>query len=475
MDPMSFILFGATGDLAKRKIFPALFNLYMAQNLPEDFSVIGVGRESLSKEDFQAVVIQSLYEYSRHSNDDQSKKLEFVQQISYISIDLTEKSNYLKLLTLMQKVENAKSIEENRIFYLSVAPELFDVITTNINDSGLNNTSGWKRVIIEKPFGHDLKSARQLNRILQHAFNEKEIFRIDHYLGKSMVQNLETLISSNPVLQSIWRKDMISNVQITANETVGVELRASYYEKAGAIRDMVQNHMLQLVMMTAVQMSERVEVNKFRSEKIHLMKAIQMNSTTDVVRGQYSRLDTDSAIKGYREEVGVDPSSTVDTFIATRLSIQTPLWDGVPFFIRTGKRLHKKETKIVVEFKGAMNGRAKEVEPNLLIIHITPNDGVSLQLNSKHPVTGELEPIQIDFSQSSREVPEAYEYLLADAIKGDPSYFTHWDEVELAWKLIQPILETFDQHMIPLHLYEPGSCGPEAADQLLSQHGYNWW
>lgn len=476
MESTSFILFGATGDLAKRKIYPALFNLYMDKKLPASFSVVGVGREPLSKEAFQASVIDSLYKFSRHSTDDKPQKLAFVEQLSYISLDLTTEASYQELSTHVQRLESENKLQENRIFYLSVAPELFDVITTNIKQSGLGNTEGWKRVIIEKPFGYDLQSARQLNNIVQQAFSEEEIFRIDHYLGKPMVQNLETLISANPILQSIWRKDMISNVQITANETVGVGSRAAYYEQTGALRDMVQNHMLQLVMMTAVQMAERGNAAKLRSEKINLMKAIQIIPEHDVVRGQYSRLDVDrqSVITGYREEAGVDSLSTVDTFVAARLTIQTPLWEGVPFFIRTGKRLNKKETKIVVEFKN-LSGKTNDVEPNLLIIRINPNDGVTVQLNSKHPLTGELEPIEVDFSSSDREIPEAYEYLLADAIKGDPSYFTHWNEVELAWQAVQPIIENFKTNAVPLHLYSAGSNGPEAADQLVNTHGYKWW
>ncbi|MDQ0207513.1 glucose-6-phosphate dehydrogenase [Alkalicoccobacillus murimartini] len=479
MESMSFILFGATGDLAKRKIFPALFNLYMDKKLPASFSVVGVGKESLSNEEFQAIVIDSLYEFSRHSTDDKLQKIAFVQQLSYIRLDLYKEGSYQALFTHVERVESEKNIQENRIFYLSVAPELFDVITTNIKKSRLGETTGWKRVIIEKPFGHDLQSARKLNNVVQQAFSEEEIFRIDHYLGKPMVQNLETLISANPILQSIWSKDMISNVQITANETVGVGSRAAYYEQTGAIRDMVQNHMLQLVMMTAVRMSERGQAETLRKEKIHLMKSIQIDTQMDVVRGQYSPLAVyeDSVIKGYREEIGVDPFSTTDTFIAARLSIQIPLWQGVPFFIRTGKRLNKKETKIVVEFKNSLSSseNTKDAEPNLLIIHINPDDGVSLKLNSKHPLTGELEPIKINFSASHREIPEAYEYLLADAIKGDPSYFTHWDEVELAWQLIEPIIKDFENNQVPLRLYQAGSTGPEAANQFVNKYGFQWW
>lgn len=479
MDPMSFILFGATGDLAKRKIYPALFNLYMDNKLPEAFSVIGVGRETLNKKEFQSTVIDSLYEFSRHSTDDKAKKLAFVQKLSYVSVDVTQEESFNELKAFVEGQEEGAGLGNNRIFYLSVTPVLFDVITTNINKSGLGDTSGWKRVIIEKPFGHDLKSARALNSTVLRAFSEDEIYRIDHYLGKPMVQNLETLISANPVLQSVWSNQLIANVQITANETVGIGTRASYYEHSGAIRDMVQNHMLQLVMMTAVRMSERQSVSELRDEKIKLMSAIEPTSTEDVIRAQYTRLaiQDETIISGYTDEPGVRSDSTTDTFVAARLQINTPTWQGVPFFIRTGKRLRRKETKIVVEFKDSLNLRqnASDAAPNLLVIHINPNDGVTLQLNSKHPLTGELEPIKVEFSATHRETPEAYEFLLADAIKGDPTFFTHWDEVELAWQWIQPILERFDSNTIPLHYYQAGTNGPEEADKLLHTHGYKWW
>lgn len=477
---MSFTLFGATGDLAKRKIYPALFNLYMDKKLPSTFSIIGVGKEAFTEEEFQSMVIESLYEFSRHSINDKAQKIAFVQSLSYISLDLTKESSYLRLLDYVKQIETEKGINENRIFYLSVPPAFFEVITTNIKNSGLGETKGWKRVIIEKPFGHDLVSATHLNNMLKQAFSEDEIFRMDHYLGKPMVQNLETLISANPVLQSIWSNQLIANVQITASETVGVGGRAAYYEQAGAIRDMVQNHMLQLVLMSALRMSKKDSVASLRKEKIKLMEAIEsINPEKDIIRGQYDHSKTENSLytKGYLEESGVNPLSTTDTFVVARLFINSPSWKGVPFFIRTGKRLAKKETKIVVEFKNTMNDTRmnEEESPNLFIITIQPNEGVSLRINSKDPITGEIEPINVQFSSSDREIPEAYEYLLADAIKGNADFFTHWDELELAWKWINPVLESFRNNQVPLHLYKSGSNGPEASNQLLKDDGFHWW
>ena len=293
MDSMTFVLFGSTGDLAKRKIYPALFNLYLNEKLPKSFSVIGVGRRDFSDGEFQSRVIDSLYTFSRHLLNDKAKKEEFVKSFRYCQVDVTNPEDYKKLLELVQQNEKEQKIEENRMFYLSVAPEFFDVIAMNIKNSGLGTTNGWKRLIIEKPFGNDLKSAQELNEKLSRAFEEDEIYRIDHYLGKPMVQNLEALTFANPVLQSLWNNRFIANVQITASEIVGVEERAGYYDKAGAIRDMVQNHMLQLLMMTAMHLPKRMSEDEIRNEKRKVMESLRplQRDTVGfhVVRGQYGR------------------------------------------------------------------------------------------------------------------------------------------------------------------------------------------
>ncbi|WP_010277197.1 glucose-6-phosphate dehydrogenase, partial [Paenibacillus senegalensis] len=389
MDSMTFVLFGATGDLAKRKIYPALFNLYLNQKLPKSFSVIGAGRGASSDDKFQSRVIDSLHTFSRHLLNDISKKEEFVKEFRYCQLDVTDTADYKKLLELVRQNEKEKNMTENRMFYLSVAPEFFDVIAMNIKDSGLGSTKGWKRLIIEKPFGHDLKSAQELNEKLSKAFEEDEIYRIDHYLGKPMVQNLEALAFANPVLQSLWNNRFIANVQITASEIVGVQERAGYYDKAGAIRDMVQNHMLQLIMMTAMHVPKRISENEIRNEKRKVMESLRplQRDTVGVhvVRGQYEHGDINGEpVVAYREEPGVEASSQNDTFIAARLWIDNSFWDGVPFYIRTGKRMAEKTTKIVIEFKNPLKDlyypEMERVEPNLLTININPNEGVSLQL-----------------------------------------------------------------------------------------------
>jgi len=481
---MTFVLFGATGDLAKRKIYPALFNLYLNQKLPDSFLIIGVGIDEMSDVDFQNHVTDSLYTFSRHLINDKSEKQEFVKAFRYCQLDFTNAEGYKKLVEVVQQNEKDQSIEENRMFYLSVAPEFFDVIALNIKESGLGSTKGWKRLIIEKPFGYDLKSAEDLNEKLSKAFEEDEIFRIDHYLGKPMVQNLEALEFANPVLQSLWNNRFIANVQITASETVGVEERAGYYDQAGAIRDMVQNHMLQLLMMTAMHLPKQISAKDIRNEKRKVMESLrplQKNTVgIHVVRGQYGSGEINGTpVVRYLEEPGVDASSKNDTFVAARLWIDNSFWDGVPFYIRTGKRMTEKLTRIVIEFKNPLKNlytnEIQNAEPNLLVINVSPNEGVSLQLNSKNPINGKLEPIVVDFSASKKDVPEAYELLIFDALRGDSTFFAHWDEVELSWKWVQPVLEAFEENALPLHLYQAGSMGPQAASQLLEEDGFKWW
>ncbi|MET4567611.1 glucose-6-phosphate dehydrogenase [Bacillus subtilis] len=484
MDSMTFVLFGATGDLAKRKIYPALFNLYLNQKLPDSFLIIGVGIDEMSDVDFQNHVTDSLYTFSRHLINDKSEKQEFVKAFRYCQLDFTNAEGYKKLVKVVQQNEKDQSIEENRMFYLSVAPEFFDVIALNIKESGLGSTKGWKRLMIEKPFGRDLKSAQDLNEKLSKAFEEDEIFRIDHYLGKPMVQNLEALEFANPVLQSLWNNRYIANVQITASETVGVEERASYYEKAGAIRDMVQNHMMQLLMMTAMHQPKQMSTNDIRTVKRKVMdslRPVQKDTVgIHVVRGQYGPGEIKGKpVVGYLEEPGVNASSTNDTFVAARLWIDSSFWDGVPFYIRTGKRMKEKSTRIVIEFKNptknVYTNENQFAEPNLLVIKVSPNEGVSMQLNSKNLTNGNLEPIIVDFSASTKDIPEAYELLIFDALRGDSTFFAHWDEVELSWKWVQPVLEAFEENALPLHLYQAGSMGPQAASQLLEEDGFKWW
>ncbi|RNB54696.1 glucose-6-phosphate dehydrogenase [Brevibacillus gelatini] len=485
MEPMSFVLFGATGDLAKRKIFPALFNLFVDKKLPAAFSIVGVGRRAWSDTEFIRSVEQSIRDFSRRHDIDRALLELFLSAFSYVAVDVTDAAAYEPLLERIEQRERELHLPQNRMFYLSVAPEYFEVIAANIQKSGLGSLQGWKRLIIEKPFGRDLQSAEDLNQKLTQAFAEEEIYRIDHYLGKAMVQNLEALEFANPVLAALWNNQHIANVQITASETVGVEERAGFYEQAGALRDMVQNHMLQMLMMVAMHIPKRITATDIRAQKRKVMEAVRPMAIEEVaknvVRAQYGPGQIgQTPVVGYRDEPGVSPASMTETYIAARVWIDDPFWSGVPFYIRTGKRLKEKATRIVIEFKNPLEQLYREQQentaPNLLIINVHPNEGIALQLNSKNPAnSGKIEPVTVNFNSGHKDVPEAYERLLFDALRGDSTYFAHWNEVRLSWKWVEPILAAFERNLVPLVTYEAGSHGPEAACELLREEGFSWW
>ncbi|RDW16077.1 glucose-6-phosphate dehydrogenase [Oceanobacillus arenosus] len=480
MDKMTFVLFGGTGDLAKRKIYPALYNLFIEGKLPESFSIIGLGRGQMTDEDFKERVKNSIHTFSRRMSKNDSTMERFLTFIRYSKLDAANKEDFHSLLKLVQDREKELNIPENRLFYLSVSPTFFETIAMNVKNSGLGTTKGWKRLIIEKPFGRDLESARSLNQNLSNAFAEEEIYRIDHYLGKPMVRNLETLEFANPVLQALWNNKFIANVQITASETVGVEQRAGYYDQAGALRDMFQNHMLQILMMTAMHAPKQTGENEIRAEKRKVLESLRPLEKNEieknVIRGQYdSGIGENENVPGYRDEPGVSEDSLTDTFIAARLQIDNPDWTGVPFYIRTGKKMKEKSTRIVVEFKANENEIYSDEDPNLLVIEINPNESVSLILNSKNPANGKMESINVDYASEKLDVPDGYELLIYDALRGDSRFFSHWDEVELAWEWVQPILEAFEENRIPLHKYAAGSNGPDAANLMLEEDGFKWW
>lgn len=485
MEPTTIILFGATGDLAKRKIYPALYNLYIEQKLPASFSLIGLGRREWSDDFFQSQVEKSLQEFSRRAPDAEKVK-SFVQAFRYSALNISHKEDYIKLLRMVEEGEAQRGAASNRLFYLSVGPEFFEPIAENIQESGLGDTQGWKRLVIEKPFGHDLQSARDLNRKLSEAFTEDEIYRIDHYLGKPMVQRLETLHQNNPIMKALWNNRYISNVQITANETVGVEERASYYDHVGAVRDMFQNHMLQLLMMMAIQLPyNKSDSDKVRMKKKHIMESIEplqkQNVGASVIRGQYAAGSIQGKpVQGYKDEPGVAENTMNDTFIAAKLQIDDFFWRGVPFYIRTGKRMKEKSTRIVIEFKEPSGQTHSESnngsKPNLLVIEMSPGESMTLQLNASDPENkGEFKPVHIDLSPDRENLAEAYENLIRDALHGDPTFFAHWDEVELSWAWVQPILDAFAENLLPLHTYAAGSYGPAESDALLAEEGHHWW
>ncbi|GAA3400497.1 glucose-6-phosphate dehydrogenase [Paenibacillus hodogayensis] len=487
MEPTTFVLFGATGDLAKRKIYPALYNLFLDGKLPPSFALIGLGRRELSDETFRGNVERSIRTFSRRKVQDDAAAVErFLDAFRYCVLDVGRKDDYRKLLDMIESREQELRLTPNRLFYLSVGPEFFEPIAANIQESGLGSADGWKRLVIEKPFGRDLPSARDLNRKLNQAFAEHEIFRIDHYLGKPMVQKLEALPRSHPAFQALWTGRRIASVQITAAETVGVEERAGYYDHSGAIRDMFQNHMLQLLMMLAAhlpagQADEKAGVRKKKAVQA-LRPLTKEEAKAHVVRGQYAAGTVQGTpVVGYTAEPGIDAESANDTFIAARLLLDDPFWRGVPFYIRTGKRMSGKSTRIVVEFERLPGQPLPTAEDegaahDLLVVDIGPEEGITLRSKANDPRrSAASEPIRIDLQANPDDVPEAYENLIGDALRGDATFFAHWDEVEWSWAWVQPILEAFADNLVPLRLYAAGSEGPAESDALLAENGHRWW
>lgn len=477
MDSMTMLLFGATGDLAARKLFPALFRMFLDQKLPETFWIVAIGRRAWSQSRFRARVEKSLLDFCQDRSADFSRLPAFLQRVEYYEMDVRKPQAYLNLHQYVRSGEGERLIGDNRLFYLSVSPDLFAGIAGNLQSSGLSQTNGWRRLMIEKPFGSDLASARDLNRKLGEVFAEEEIYRIDHYLGKPMVQSLGTLKSVNPIIHAVWNSHYIANVQITASETIGVEERSAYYDQTGAIRDMLQNHLLQLAIMTAMHLPGRMTAEEVRAEKRSVIEAMRPLGQEDVrlhvVRGQYSNGSIDGTpVCAYRDEAGVAPRSMTDTFVAARLFIDLPRWQGVPFYLRTGKRMKEKSTRIVVQCKSS-----EEAElPNLVVIHVSPNQGMTLRLNLHAPgMPGQLEPVEMAYVPNQKHLPESYEMLLAEAMRGDRTHFAHWEEVELAWRWVEPILAAFAENRVPLHHYPAGTNGPDAANRLLEEDGFTWW
>ena len=482
-------LFGATGDLAKRKLYPALFSLYREGKLAEDFAVVGLARRPRTDGQFRADVLASIREFCRYKPDDGEVWSRFEKHFVYMSLDSRDLEGFRELVRLTERLEAEFGIPGNRLFYLALAPELFGPVSHHLRESGLLKTDGWRRLVIEKPFGYDRRSARELNERISRVFREEEIFRIDHYLGKEMVQNIEVIRFANGFFEPLWNNRHIANVQITLAETVGVEDRGGYYEKSGALRDMAQNHMLQMLAMIAMEPPSRLHPEDIRDEKVKVLRSLRPFRSPEevyrnVVRGQYTAGTLKGKpLKGYREEDSVDPASVTETYFAARVFIDNFRWAGVPFYIRTGKRLPVKTTEVVIEFKNAPAGvlfrTRNELAPNLLVIRVNPMEGIYIKINAKKPGSdADIQPVAMEFCQSCQvglNTPEAYERLLFDAIRGDSTYFTRWDEVDLAWAFVDRIAEAWRLPESELLFYPAGSWGPERAAELLAEDGFHWW
>jgi glucose-6-phosphate 1-dehydrogenase len=486
--PTALVIFGATGDLAHRKLLPALYNLAHEGALPERFELIGVARSERSHEDFQQSARESIERFSR-TKPDPDVLDGLTQDIRYVPGSFDDPQIYDQLGRTLQEFTERAERELNRVFYLSTAPSFFPVIANALHEAGLSAREGVStRIVIEKPFGYDLASARKLNAELLEAFDESQIFRIDHYLGKETVQNLLALRFANALFEPVWNRNYIENVQITAAEDIGIEGRAGYYEGAGALRDLVQNHMLQLLALLTIEPPASFEANRLRNEKVKLLEAIVPPHVRDVhkmaLRAQYGPgVVAGQQVPGYREEEGVAPDSRTETYAALRLEVSNWRWAGVPFFLRTGKRLSRKVTEIAVTLKPvphlALHSEGSVgVQPNQVILTVQPDEGVSVSLGAKIPGPQmRIRPVNMEFRYGTSfmsESPEAYERLILDAMRGDATLFTRNDEIEALWGIIDPILTAWheDRHT-PIRQYAAGSAGPGAADELLGR-GRRW-
>lgn len=488
-DPCAFVIFGATGDLAHRKLVPALFSLYCQGYLSNGYAIIGLARRDRSHEDFRESLKEAVKKYGSIPEETCTWD-DFASGLFYMPADYTDPESYKQLAKKLEVADEQRGTEGNRLIYLAVPPSGFEDIIKNLHDAGLaKNGKGWTRVVIEKPFGTDLESARHLNDVLLKVFDEDQIYRIDHYLGKETVQNILVFRFANTILEPIWNQKYVDHVQITIAESLGVEERGDFYDHTGALRDIVQNHALQLMSLVAMEPPASLEPNDIRDEKTKVFKDVRRMSEDDVdkyaVRGQYDAgYLLGQQVPAYRQEEKVDPNSSTETFVALELYIDNWRWAGVPFYIRTGKRLARRITEIAVQFKQVPDvlfrkAKPEQIEPNILAIKVQPDEGITLISESKVPGPGlNLRPVQMEFrygSSFSAEAPEAYERLLLDAVLGDASLFSRRESVEECWDIVMPILRNWQANSPEdFPNYYPGTWGLEASSILLERSGRRW-
>ncbi len=494
--PSILVIFGGTGDLTHRKLIPALYNIVHDHLLPDHFAIVGAGRRVKTTESYREELKASLYQYSRNKIDDLHWE-RLSSLIHYFQLDFDNENEYSLLSQYLDELDSQFDTRGNRIFYLAVAPEYFETIVNGLGNSGQtacrykpDATPGcWRRLVIEKPFGKDLATAKHLNDCLLAYFAESDIFRIDHYLGKDMIQNILVLRFTNLVFASLWSNQYIDNIQISLGEKLGVGSRGGYYEHSGAIRDMVQNHILQILSLVAMEPPVNLSTEAIRHEKLKVIQAINgFNPGTlrdQVVFGQYGPGMIDGEkVNGYREEANVPAHSDTETFIALKLCVNNFRWTGTPFYIRTGKRLASNAAEIVVQFKSLPDilyyeDEQNHQDPNLLVIRIQPDVGVSFQINTRDFSTQKgIMPVRVETSHLSSDqgnTPEAYERLICDIMRGDPTLFAWWDEVEASWKLADQIIAFRELSRPRFPNYAAGSTGPVKAIELLAKDGRQWW
>lgn len=493
IDPCILVIFGASGDLTARKLFPAIYNLAREGQLPSQFAVVGFARRDKTHESFRAEMKEAINKYSRVKPVDEDVWKNFEQQIFYHRSEFDDENGYQGLDKFLKDLDGRIGTKGNRVFYLSTQPRFFTTIAEKLHKCELiydeeTVRDKWSRVIIEKPFGHDLESAHGLQNELLQFLSEDQIYRIDHYLGKETVQNLMVFRFANSLFESLWNNRYIDHVQITVAEEIGIGTRGAFWEEAGLLRDIVQNHMMQLLSLVAMEPPVNLDATSIRDEKVKVLQALrpftEEDFKTSVIRGQYDKgFVGGEPVKGYREEDKVDPKSNVETYAAMRLFIDNWRWHGVPFYLRGGKRLPKRATEIAIQFKhppGVLfQEPGKKHEPNVLAIRIQPDEGTALKINCKVPgPASPIQPVKMDFRYGSyfgMSPPEAYERLILDCMSGDNTLFAREDEVFASWKLFSPVLDEWknsEPDCFPN--YASGTWGPELAEEMMARDGRKW-